>query len=207
MTFIFVHGLGQNSTSWDEVSKDLSISDKVISPNLNELVINGEMTYQNLYKYFCELCNNYNEPINLCGLSLGSILCLNYAIDNPHNVSSLVLIAPQYKIPKLIFKVQNLIFKLMPHAIFRNMGFSKKDTLILTKSMTKLDLTNKLPSVICPTFVLCGSKDSNNLKASKEINQLIDNSEFHLIPHAKHEVNIENPSHLSRVLNDFYNKI
>ena len=37
------------------------------------------------------------QLLNLCGLSLGAVLALNYAIDFPKKVNSLILIAPQYE--------------------------------------------------------------------------------------------------------------
>ena len=50
-------------------------------------------------------CDKENEEIVLCGLSLGAVLTLNYAIDHPDKVKALVLIAAQYKMPKkLLFE-------------------------------------------------------------------------------------------------------
>ena len=43
----------------------------------------------------------------------GAVLALNYAIDFPQKAGSLVLIAPQYDMPKFLLKVQNVLFKFM----------------------------------------------------------------------------------------------
>ena len=67
-----------------------------------------------------------DEKIDLCGLSLGGVLSLNYAIEYPHKINSLVLIAPQYKMPVNLLKVQNLLFRFMPKAAFQSTGFEKK---------------------------------------------------------------------------------
>lgn len=51
--------------------------------------------------------------------SLGAVLTLNYAIDHPDKVKALVLIAAQYKMPKKLLKVQNMLFHLMPNSAFQ----------------------------------------------------------------------------------------
>ena len=94
-------------------------------PNLPDLVHSKEVTYDNLYAAFSDYCNQYDEPIDLCGLSLGGVLALNYAIQYPKKVRSLVLIATQYKMPKKLLKFQNLLFRFMPKSMFQQMGFRK----------------------------------------------------------------------------------
>jgi pimeloyl-ACP methyl ester carboxylesterase len=36
-----------------------------------------------IYTTFVKYCNNFTDKLNLCGLSLGGILALNYTIDYP----------------------------------------------------------------------------------------------------------------------------
>lgn len=207
MEHIFVHGLGQDSKSWDYLIKKLNLVDDINTPDLSKIVLNKELNYQNLYNSFYDICEERKEQVHLCGLSLGAILCMNYAIENPERVASLILIAPQYKIPKMLFKIQNVIFKLMPKSMFANMGFSKKDTLSLTKSMTNLNFTKGLESINCPTLILCGEKDSANLKASRELVKLIPQSKFFTVSDSKHEVNIDNPDSLAMFINEFHDQI
>ena len=102
------------------------------------------MTYDNLYAAFSDYCNQYDEPIDLCGLSLGGVLALNYAIQYPKKVRSLVLIATQYKMPKKLLKFQNLLFRFMPKSMFQQMGFRKADFLLLCETMMELDFNNSL---------------------------------------------------------------
>ena len=112
----------------------------------------------------------FSEPLNLCGLSLGAVLALNYAIDFPQRVKSLILIAPQYDMPKFLLKVQNVLFKFMPESQFKDIGLTKKDFITLTNSMADMDFTSGLENVSCPVLVLCGEKDYNvNKKAAIKI--------------------------------------
>lgn len=51
----------------------------IMSPNLVELLKDKDVSYRNLYNSFCEYCENTSQPLDLCGLSLGGVLALNYA--------------------------------------------------------------------------------------------------------------------------------
>ncbi len=120
---IYIHGLGQTPNSWEKTIAQFASDENSLCPDLTEMVRGREVTYRNLYTAFSDSCNQYEEPFNLCGLSLGGILALNYAIDYPEKVNSIVLIAAQYKMPKNILRFQNLIFRFMPDSMFHQMGF------------------------------------------------------------------------------------
>ena len=57
-------------------------------------------------------------PVHLCGLSLGGILALDYALDHPENVKTLVLIGTPHKVPKFAFALQNVVFRFLPKSAF-----------------------------------------------------------------------------------------
>lgn len=206
MSYIFVHGLGQNSSNWRETINGLNIVTNIECPNLFDLYI-GELNYNNLYRTFSKYCDKYTEPLNICGLSLGGMLALNYAINNPHKVHSLVLIGTQYRIPKKLMKFQNIIFKIMPEEYFRKIGVSKKDVISLTNSMINLNFENDLVKITCPVLVVCGEKDIANVKASKKLKKLLNTSTLKLIQNAGHEVNKDNPKQLGDELNAFFGRI
>ncbi len=205
MQYILIHGLGQDSSSWKETVSHMNEQDHILCPELSLLLKDKEVTYENLYNAFSEYCDKFLEPLNLCGLSLGGVVALNYAINNPGKVNSLVLIAAQYHMPKALIKVQNVIFKFIPEKSFSNMGMKKKDFLELTSSMMNLDFSNDLKSITCPVMVVCGDKDNANKKASKNLAEIIENAELKFIKDAKHEVNIDAPKELSEIIKSFYN--
>ncbi len=100
MINILIHGLGQNEKSWNEVEKELLIKEiKVEKPNLYVMMKNKEFNYDTLYKQFVDYCNGFDEKLNLCGLSLGGILALEYTKHYPNKVNSLTLIGVPYQIP------------------------------------------------------------------------------------------------------------
>ena len=107
MKYLYLHGLGQKPDSWDRVIKETKVSDRSASLSLAEMLKGKAATYRELYTAFSEKCNKENDEIVLCGLSLGAVLALNYAMDHPNNVKALVLIAAQYKMPEKLLKFQN----------------------------------------------------------------------------------------------------
>ncbi len=195
MQYIFIHGLGQNSSSWDKTISFMSKSTCVFRPDLFVILNNKEVTYANLYQAFSDYCNDIPGILNLCGLSLGAILALNYAIEYPEKVQSLMLVGAQYKMPKSLLKFQNIIFRLIKAIGFQNETFIK-----LTNSMIDLDFSKKLKYISCPTLIICGEKDSLNKKAAKNLVKSISNAKLHLIENTGHEVNIEAPEKLASIL-------
>ncbi|MGM9975269.1 MAG: alpha/beta fold hydrolase [Clostridiaceae bacterium] len=203
MQYIFVHGLGQDFSSWNQTVSHMNLENKIACLDLYSFLKRGESSYSSLYKYFSQYCDEVSGPINLCGLSLGGVLALNYAIDNPSKVKSLILIAAQYQMPKVLLKAQNIIFRFMPKRAFEAMGISKNDFIQLTNSMMDIDFSGALNSISCPTLIICGEKDIANKKASMAMADHIVNSELHFVKGAGHEINKDNPKELADVLNSF----
>lgn len=204
MKYIFIHGLGQRSSSWNQTISFLSTSVTPDCPDLFTLLKTKECTYSNLYQVFSDYCESIVEPLNLCGLSLGGILALHYAIDHPERINSLVLIGVQYKMPKQLLKMQNLIFQLMPQFVFKTMGMDKQTFIQLTNSMQDLDFSHKLKELSCTTLILCGEKDRVNKKAAENLVENIAQAKFSLIARAGHEVNQVAPESLATILDRFY---
>lgn len=206
MINILVHGLGQDEKSWNEVKSQLNNNGiNVETPNLFSIVKNHQVNYENMYKTFADYCNIFKEKINLCGLSLGGILSIDYAIEYPEKVNSIILIGTPYEIPKKMFKLQNFIFKFIPKSTFESMGIKKNDFINLTNSMAELDIKSKAANIKCPTLILCGEKDNVNMDSAKNLNKSINNSLMKIVSNAGHEVNTENSKELSKIIVDYWN--
>jgi pimeloyl-ACP methyl ester carboxylesterase len=199
----FVHGLGQTESSWN---KTVSMLNKNITSSCIPLFSAEykENTYRELYRKFEKYCVRETEPIHLCGISLGAVLSLDYAVRHPEDVKSLVLIAPQYKMPKILLKLQNVIFLFIPNSQFGSLGLTKKGFIRLTNSMLDLSFEDKINHIACPTLIICGEKDSANKKAAVSLKKKISTSKLHFIKGAGHEVNITAPNRLAEILNEFY---
>ncbi|MBD5113304.1 MAG: alpha/beta hydrolase [Ruminococcaceae bacterium] len=202
MRNVLVHGLGQNSSSWDKVREYLGFD--CCCPNLSEPIAGKTVNYSNLYEGFVKYCGGFPERLNICGLSLGGILALNYAVDFPDRVSSLVLVGTQYRMPKALLKFQNLIFRFMPNSSFKDIGFGKTDFIGLSKSMMDLNFSEELEKITCPTMVIVGAKDKPNRKAAVEMTDKIRGCELKVINGAGHEVNVDSPQELADLLSGFW---
>ena len=204
MNHVYVHGLGQTPDSWTKTISHINPGEQNICLDLPELIRGKQATYQNLYAGFSDAYNKYDKPVNLCGLSLGGVLALNYVIDHPEKVNSLVLIATPYKMPKHLLQFQNLLFRFMPKSMFQEMGFGKNEFLQLCKTMMPLDFSDSLLKISCPVLVVCGEKDTANKKASVKLADILTNAEFSELKGSGHEVNTEAPEQLAAVLCRFY---
>ena len=203
MKKILIHGSGHKADSWNKVIVYMNNED-ILCPNLSEILNGKEESYDNLYNSFVEYCNKIDGKVDLCVLSLGGILALNYAIDYPNNVEKLVLIGTPYKVPKVMFSIQNVIFKFLSKKIFETMAFNKKDTFILGKTMKKLDFSNRVQNVKCPTLVICGEEDSANIKSAHYLAENIKNAKLEIIRNTGHIINEENPEGLAMLLIGFW---
>ena len=70
--------------------------------------------------------------------------------------------------------------------------------------MKKLDFSNRVHKVQCPTLVISGEKDSANIKSAYYLSKNIKNSKLKIIENTGHIVNEENPKELSRVISEFW---
>ena len=201
---ILIHGSGHKADSWNKVITYMSNDKDILCPNLSEILNGKEASYDNLYSSFVEYCNKLDGKIDLCGLSLGGILALNYAIDYPNKVEKLVLIGTPYRVPKVMFSIQNVIFKFLPKKLFETMAFNKKDTFILGSTMKKIDFSNRVQNIKCPTLVICGEKDSANIKSAHYLAENIKNAKLEIMKNAGHIINAESPKELSKLLIEFW---
>ena len=206
METVFIHGLGQASSSWNKTLAAIPAQGSVSLPDLPALLRGQAATYPRLYHAFDKYCEELPGALNLCGISLGAILALHYPICHPQKVNTLVLIAAQYKMPVFLLKFQNFLFRFMPKASFSRLGFTKKDVISLPSTMTGLDFSAKPNHISCATLLLCGQKDAANQKATKSLGAHIPGAEVYFVEHAGHAVNEEAPEALGAILAFFYKR-
>ena len=73
--------------------------------------------------------------------------------------------------------------------------------------MMNLDFGDSLEKIICPVMVLCGERDRANKKESAKLADLLRDAEFEVIDGAGHEVNIDTPDKLAKILGNFYGRV
>ena len=203
---ILIHGSGHKADSWQKTISYLDHQEDILCPELSAILNGREASFPNIRAAFAQYCAQAGGPVHLCGLSLGGILALDYALDHPENVKTLVLIGTPHKVPKFAFALQNVVFRLLPKSTFTSMAFDKKDTFALGNSMKNLDFSGRLGEVQCPTLILCGEKDGANLKSARFLAGHIPGAELQVLENTGHVVNEENPRALAERLNAFYGR-
>lgn len=199
---LFLHGLGQNKESFDKTIENINFKD---IENIDLIPNNSkDLTFFDIADMLENKIEDIKKPVIICGISLGAILAMELYFRNPQKIAGLILIAPQYKIPKIIMNFQNLIFKIMPEKFFKKTKISKNNMISIASSIENLDYRNKIKKISTDIFIVCGKKDRANLKSSKSLNKLIPNSNLFLIPNSRHEVNIDSPKELSYIINLAY---
>ena len=201
---ILIYGSGHKADSWRETVSYLDHREDILCPELSAILNGREASFPNLRAAFAQYCAQTSGPVHLCGLSLGGILALDYALEHPENVKTLVLIGTPHRVPKVAFALQNVVFRLLPKSAFASMAFDKKATFTLGTSMKDLDFSGRLGELRCPTLILCGEKDGANLKSARFLAGHIPGAELQIIENTGHVVNEENPRGLAERLNEFY---
>ena len=203
---VFIHGLGQSAAAWEQTISCLNEQEMALCPEIRSF-LSGGGGYTEVYRAFSQYCDVIAEPLDLCGISLGAVLALHYVIEHPSSVTSLVLIAPQYKAPKWLLAVQNALFRLIPEKAFDGAGLTRKEFIALTRSMMELDLSGRIKEVTCPVLVVYGEHDKANRKAAELLAKELAYAKLKIIQNAGHEVNKEAPERLAYVISDFYSKL
>ena len=103
---ILIHGSGHKASSWQKTISFLDQREDILCPELSAILNGREASFPNLRAAFAQYCAQTGGPVHLCGLSLGGILALDYALDHPENVKTLVLIGTPHKVPKGAFALQ-----------------------------------------------------------------------------------------------------
>ena len=201
---ILIHGSGHKASSWKETISYLHHREDILCPELSAILDGREASYSNLRAAFETYCAQTGGPVHLCGLSLGGILALDYTLEHPENVKTLVLIGTPHKVPKGAFALQNVVFRLLPKSTFTSMAFDKKNTFALGNTMKDSDFSDRVSEIRCPTLILCGEKDSSNLKSAHFLAQHIPGAELQVLERTGHVVNEENPKVLAERLTTFY---
>lgn len=124
MTWIFLHGLGR-SHRLAAVLRRLEPELTVHCPSLSELAA-GDPRYPALLSALETALDSIPGPLHLCGLSLGGVLAMDYALRHPERVASLVLCGTPLTMPRNLLRLQDFLFRLMPERAFAGSGFSRE---------------------------------------------------------------------------------
>ena len=190
MKLVFLHGLGQSAESWKEVRNLLTD----YPSEAIELFPSGVSNYQQAKERVYQHLAQETEPFILVGLSLGAALALELSSYDLPNLQGLVLSGCPLKLAgNILFKIQLMIFKLLPKSFFEKRGANKALMVGVSEELKILDLTDIAEICPYPTLLICGSKDKPNLSSMRSLHKLISESQFQIIPDGPHVLNKEKP--------------
>lgn len=207
MKLIFLHGLGQTPNAWQDIMEELPISNTMTVPLFSDVTPTDTVDLTILNKKLSAVLDNLSDPYILCGLSLGGVLALKQTIRKQPLLKGIIVSGAQFESPnRWLLTIQSLYFHLLPKKAFSNLGVTKKQMIEIANSTKQLQLRKELSKVSIPTLVICGSKDSINLSAAKELAMILPNSTLQIISGGGHELNREKPQEFAKVSTDFLNQ-
>ena len=200
MKVIFLYGLGQDAHSWKKVQEALanvSTESLALFPRDNE-------SYQEIRQATLQYLQAEEQPFILVGLSLGGLLALDLADQALPHLKGLILSGTQYNLAdNFLYRLQILVFKLMPKSVFSKQGANKEQMLRILTELRKVNLTDKIKKIKLPSLLVCGSKDKPNLKAAYKLNKLLKNSQLCIIEKGGHTLNSQAPEAFAQIIEKF----
>ena len=200
MKLIFLHGLGQSAESWKEVQELLAD----YPSEALDLFPTGITSYQEAKERIYQHLSEETEPFVLIGLSLGAALTLELSSYDLPNLQGLVLSGCPLKLAgNILFKIQLMIFKLLPKSFFEKRGANKALMVGVSEELKTLDLREIAKNCPYPTLLICGSQDKPNLSSMRSLHKLISESQFQIIPDGPHVLNEDKPEEFAGTVKDF----
>lgn len=210
-TLIFLHGWGQDKSSWNSFKQLFTEDYRLITWDLpgfgSELI--PETTYGvPEYSEWVEkkITEEKLENIILMGFSLGGRITAYIAHKNPTWLKGIILAGtPTLYRPSKTILMKIAIYKLAKRIIpkkFLDRHLSQEDKDARDSGLGKIrykvitfDQTQYLTQINFPTLILHGEKDSTvPIKIAKDTQTLIKNSILEIIPDASHFIFDDNPN-------------
>lgn len=188
---VFLHGIGTGPEAWRHQVDAFSSSREVFTPTVAH----------SLERASSELDALGLARADLCGLSWGSLVALQYAIDRPERVSRLVLAAGLAALPtrlRVFQHVMSVLVRIVPGAPRELAGPMREGA--------RFDVREPARRLETPTLVLCGERDRVNLSLSRSLARLLPNARFETVPEAGHVANVDNPVAFNAALEAFLSR-
>ena len=200
MKLVFLHGLGQSAESWKEVRNLLTDYPSEAIELFPSTVSNYQQAKERVYQHLAQ----ETEPFILVGLSLGAALALELSSYDLPNLQGLVLSGCPLKLAgNILFKIQLMIFKLLPKSFFEKQGADKTLMVGVSEELKTLDLTQIAQNCHYPSLLICGSKDLPNLISMRKLYQLLPQVRFQIIPDGPHTLNTDKPKEFAEKTRSF----
>ena len=202
MTLVLLHGLGTGPEAWRPQLDELGSERAVVAPRLaldGGFTIKGEAD-----RLLRELSG---DPLDVCGLSLGALVGLQMALEQPERVRRLVLCAGFAALPRRFRALQSVvgtIAALVPVRLRSGLGGLDRPAIrAVFREGRRFDVSDELGRLTMPVLVLVGDQDRANLGLSGALAAALPNARLELVRGAGHVANVDAPEAFTEAVRSF----
>ena len=216
---VLLHGLGTGPGAWRPQVEAFGSSTRVLTPRLSldeRFTVEAEAAR----------IRNALEPdvsVDVCGLSLGALVALRMALDDPSRVHRLALCAGFAALPwplALLQAVLGASTALVPSRVLREQlvasvpkperEIARRETAWLERrglraafrEGRRFDVRHELDRLTMPVLVLVGERDRANRRLSRALAERL-GGELCIVRGAGHLVNLDAPEAFNQALRSF----
>lgn len=226
-TIVFIHALGYSGMLWEEQIGHFSPNYRTIAPDVRgqgdtTVPADNDPSLAMIAQDIVGLLDNLglDQPVHLCGVSWGGMICFEFLQNYPEKVKSLTLVDTCAFFPEPMRSDKlNARLNVMDHVsmmefayyhVERTLGYDAPyelfDKLISVLSQNDYqyyraatvfgfmsDYSKILHQIDVPTLIVLGDRDNDYLASSEYMQERIRISEMCIVPGAGHLSNIEQP--------------
>jgi 3-oxoadipate enol-lactonase len=217
---VLLHGLGTGPSGWQPQVDAFSASRTVVTPALR--LDAGFDFGAEARRVLADVAPG--SEVDLCGLSLGALVALRAAVDEPERIRRLTLSAGFASLPRLHTLLQLALgnaTRLMPAQVLRGQlvagipevhrEAARLETAELDGQAIRhlfhegrrFDVRAGLERMTMPVLVLVGADDWANRRLSRELADQIPGAKLELIHGAGHVANLDAPAAFNEALRSF----
>jgi len=185
---VLLHGGGAASRMWKRQLSGLSARYHVIAPDLPGFGKSpGPFSLQACADAVADLIGT-DQPVHLCGTSLGALVAARVAAEHPERVRRLVLQGASIR-PAEHGRRAIRFYRSRPGWWYMKAVSDVPDRpslLAMVDAAEAADISDLLPRVAAPTLVLCGARDKECLPDAQPLADAIAHARLIVVPHTGH---------------------
>ena len=205
MALALLHGLGTGPEAWRPQLDELGPERTVLAPQLQ---LDGGFSVEREAGGL--LRDLPPEPLDLCGLSLGALVALRMALDDPARVRRLAVCAGFASLPlrfRLLQGAVGTIAALVPARARGELGGLDRSAIrAVFRAGRRFDVSAELGRLTMPVLVLVGERDRANSGLSQALAAAVPCGRLEIVPGAGHVANADAPEAFTAALRSFLDR-